>query len=525
MTPIALRQHLPADQIEQLRQLADQERSATLAGHFAADPQRFAAFSRQHAGILYDFSKNRLRRDTLAALLRLAESRQLRQRLEDMFRGAAINESETRPALHSWLRGGGEPQHPLLGEMRREQARLLAFVEDVHSGRYAGASGAAFTDVISIGIGGSLLGPHMVTRALKRHAQSPLRFHFISDPDGTQLADRLPQLDPARTLVLVISKSFTTSETLRNAERARAWLVEQLGETAGTRQFIGVSAAPEKMRAFGIAPERQFPMWDSVGGRFSVWSAVGLAPALALGSDGFRAFLNGAHDIDEHVRNTPLADNLAALFALSHFWHHSFLGIPTVVNLPYHPRLRLLPPYLQQLEMESLGKGVDSAHQPLQKATGAIVFGQVGVNAQHSFMQLLHQGPEGFLVDFVAVASDADTPESLALASCLAQSRALMLGTGDTTTDSWRVCPGNRPSNTLLLPALTPFTLGQLLALYEHKVYIQSVLWNINPFDQWGVELGKTLALEVEAQLRGEHAHSLDASTDGLLAHIRRLRG
>ncbi|MBI2381294.1 MAG: glucose-6-phosphate isomerase [Gammaproteobacteria bacterium] len=507
---------------QRLQARAEAEQDRPIAELFAEHHDRFEDFSAQFGEVFLDYSKNAMSPAARAELLDLLEARDFRRRRVALLSGEAVNGSENRPALHTALRDARRAPETVAADVQAELERLGEFVEAVRSGTLTGTSGKPYTDVVNIGIGGSLLGPQLATRALARHAQAGLACHFVSDPDGCKLRDLLPRLDPETTLFILASKTFTTAETLANARIARSWLAEVLGEGA-REHFVGVSARPERMDALGIAPDRQFRLWDWVGGRYSLWSAIGLSLALSLGMEGFRAFLAGAAAMDAHFETAEPAANLPVLLALSHVWHASFLGARSLVNLPYQQRLKFLPAYLQQLEMESLGKRCDAAGRPLLHASCPMVFGQVGNNAQHSFMQLLHQGTERFLVDFIAVASDPDAPERLGLANCLAQSRALMLGTGDAhEAEPHRRCPGNRPSNTLLLTTLTPASLGQLLALYEHKVFVQGLLWDVNAYDQWGVELGKRIADELHGRLReGVGGEDLDASTAGLLKRLR----
>jgi glucose-6-phosphate isomerase len=464
---------------------------------FAAEPERFARFSREACGILFDFSRQRLDAAALAALAQLAERRDLRSRVEALFTGAIVNATESRAALHTLLRvpAGRAPaalsrQH---SEVLAVRAQCAAFVREVHAGRRTGTGGARFTDVVNIGIGGSDLGPAMATAALAPYDAGLLRSHFVSNVDGTQFADLAPELDPARTLVIVCSKTFTTQETLANARRVRAWLAGRLGEGAVPRHFAAVSTNHEAMNAFGVGADARFAMWDWVGGRYSLWSAVGLALELAVGTANFEAMLAGAHAMDEHFRSLPTADNLPALAGLIAHWNRNGLGCASHVVLPYTQRLAHLPAYLQQLEMESLGKRVTQDGRAVAASTGAVIWGEPGSNAQHSFYQLLHQGTAEISADFLlplAGAADAEA-DNLAIANCLAQVQALMAG--HESPEPHRVHPGSRPLSLLAFPRLDPRTLGAIIALYEHKVFVESVLWDINPFDQWGVELGKQI--------------------------------
>jgi glucose-6-phosphate isomerase len=492
--------------------------------HFAGDPARFARFSRGACGILFDFSRQRLDDGALEQLVQLAGSCDLRGRVEALFSGAPVNSSEGRAALHTLLRvpAGRAPaglarQH---AEVIAVRAQCAAFVREVHEGRRTGAGGARFTDVVSIGIGGSDLGPAMATAALAPYDAGLLRTHFVSNVDGTQFADLAPSLDPARTLVIVCSKTFTTQETLANARRVRAWLAGRLGEKAVPKHFAAVSTNHEAMNAFGVGADARFAMWDWVGGRYSLWSAVGLALELAIGTAHFEDLLAGAHAMDEHFRSAPVVDNLPALAGLLAHWNRNALGCASHAVLPYTQRLARLPAYLQQLEMESLGKRVTRDGKPVACSTGPVIWGEPGSNAQHSFYQLLHQGTAEVSADFLlplAAAADAEADE-LAIANCLAQVQALMAG--HDSPEPHRVHPGSRPLSLLVFPRLEPHTLGALVAFYEHRVFVESVLWDINPFDQWGVELGKKIC----ASLLPLGEASPPAELAGLAAWIRRNR-
>jgi glucose-6-phosphate isomerase len=464
---------------------------------FAADPERFVRFSREACGLLFDFSRQRLDIAALDALVALAADRGLPARTRALVAGAEVNTSERRAALHTLLRtpagkvpAGLGPQH---AEVVAVRAQCATFVREIRDGVRRGAGGERFSDVVNIGIGGSDLGPAMATAALAPFAAGELRTHFVSNVDGTQFADLAPAIDPARTLVIVCSKTFTTQETLANAGRVRAWLAGRLGEAAVPKHFAAVSTNHEAMNAFGVGADARFAMWDWVGGRYSLWSAVGLALELAIGTAHFEALLAGAHAMDEHFRSAPVADNLPALAGLIAHWNRTVLGRASHAVLPYTQRLARLPAYLQQLEMESLGKRVTQDGKPVAGPTGAVIWGEPGSNAQHSFYQLLHQGTAEVSADFIlplAAAADSEADE-LAIANCLAQVQALMAG--HESPEPHRVHPGNRPLSLLAFPRLDPRTLGALVAFYEHKVFVESVLWDVNPFDQWGVELGKKI--------------------------------
>ena len=465
---------------------------------FAAEPERFAEFSREAAGLLFDFSRQRIDRAALNALTALADFCNLRQRIDALFRGERVNTSEDRAALHTLLRqpAGTAPApglEPLAADVARVRSQCADFVRDVHVGRRTGADGGRFTDVVNVGIGGSDLGPVMATGALAPYDAGLLRCHFVSNVDGTQFADLAPALDPARTLVIVCSKTFTTQETISNARRVRAWLASALGEAAVPRHFAAVSTNDAAMDDFGIGRDARFAMWDWVGGRYSMWSAVGLSIELAVGTAHFEAMLAGAHAMDEHFRSAAWRDNLPFLAGVIAHWNRNALGCRSHAVLPYTQRLARLPAYLQQLEMESLGKRVTRAGKPVASATGAVIWGEPGSNAQHSFFQLLHQGTAEVSADFLlplAGGADAEA-DALVIANCLAQVQALMAGYD--APEPYRDHPGSRPVSVLAFPRLDPATLGALVALYEHKVFVESVMWDINPFDQWGVELGKKI--------------------------------
>lgn len=531
-----------------LEALAARPDAATIRPLFAADPDRFARYSRQAGDILLDVSKTALSDEVLAALLALAEARDVAGFRARLFGGATVNATEGRAALHVALRAAPEDEfragtENVMPEILSVRARMEAFSHAVHEGRILTAKGERFTDVLNIGIGGSDLGPAMVARALWTD-KAPLRGHYLANVDGHAWTEMQARLDPTRTLVLVASKTFTTQETMANAALARDWLSAALGEAGASQHMAALSTNLAATSAFGIAPERVFGFRDWVGGRFSLWSAIGLSLALTLGWDAFARLLAGARLMDQHFRHAPLGENLPLVLALVEVWHVNGLGYPSRAVLPYDERLARLPAHLQQLEMESLGKRVALSGVPLQRASGPVVFGEPGTNAQHSFMQLLHQGTTPIPVDFILVArpdhAHADSHRTL-LANGLAQAEALLMGkdeaavtaemrnAGVTEADiarllPHRVFPGDRPSVTMLLPRLDAFTLGQLIALYEHKVAVLGALWGINPFDQWGVELGKQLANVILPELSaGAPQKPHDASTTGLIGKIASL--
>jgi glucose-6-phosphate isomerase len=487
---------------ETLAKAAARLAGTPVAVQFAAEPDRFGRFSREACGLLLDFSRQRLDAPALEALLEFAATQGVAARRDALFAGETVNETERRPALHTLLRTpAGASLLPALAPLHADvlavRAQCRAFVGAVHAGRLTGATGERFTDVVNVGIGGSDLGPAMATAALAPYDAGLLRTHFVSNVDGTQFSDLAPALDPARTLVIVCSKTFTTQETLANATRLRQWLAGRLGEAAVPRHFAAVSTNHVAMDAFGVGAEARFAMWDWVGGRYSLWSAVGLALELAIGSDHFEAMLAGAQSMDAHFRSSRTADNLPVLLGLIAHWNRNLQGCASHAVLPYTQRLARLPAYLQQLEMESLGKRTRRAGGPVAGETGAVIWGEPGSNAQHSFFQLLHQGTAAVSADFLLPlegAADRGADE-LSIANCLAQMQALMAG--HAAAEPYRVHPGSRPLSLIAFARLDPATFGALIALYEHKVFVESVLWDINPFDQWGVELGKKICMSL----------------------------
>jgi len=512
-----------------------------------ADPARFADFSRAQGGdLLFDFSKTELDADAIALLLRVAEAAGVPEQREAMFTGARINVTEHRSVLHTALRDSSPEPLMLDGvdvkaQVRASLRELFDFVDAVRSGRTTGATGARFTHVVNIGIGGSDLGPAMATMALTPYADGP-RCSFVSNVDSSHITDTLRGLDPASTLFIVASKTFATIETMYNANAARAWIASALGDDAVSSHFIAVSSALDKVAEFGIPRERTFGFWDWVGGRYSLWSAIGLPLMLAIGPERFTEFLAGAEAMDQHFRTAPLADNLPVLMALVGLWHRDVCGYPSRAVIPYDQRLARLPAYLQQLDMESNGKSVTRDGLPVGQPTGPVVWGEPGSNAQHAFFQLIHQGTEIVPVEFL-IAAESHEPElrahhELLVASCLAQGESLMRGrtlheaTAQLRAKGMseaevavlapqRVFEGNRPSVILAYRRLDPYTLGRLIALYEHRVFVEAAVWNINAFDQWGVELGKEVATLLLPAVRGEPAPAdTSASTLGLLSHL-----
>ena len=517
---------------------------------FADDPERFQRLSVEALDLLLDFSRQRLTPATLRLLTDLARERGLESRISALFAGEQVNNTERRAAMHMALRNrsdrpmtaGGTDVMP---EVRRELARMREFVTAVEDGRILGSKGGRFTDIVNIGIGGSDLGIFMATEALARYRNRAVRLHCVSNVDGVELADALEKIDPARTLFVVCSKTFTTLETLTNARAAREWLVAELGAAAVPRHFVAVSTNHAAMDEFGIAPDSRFTMWDWVGGRYSLWSAVGLSIALSLGMSQFELLLEGAFEMDEHFRSAPLERNLPVLMGMIGIWNRNFLGLDSIAVLPYDRRLHRFPAYLQQLEMESNGKRVTRDGSAVQWHTAPVIWGEPGSNAQHSFFQLLHQGTAGVALDFIAPVNGScrlSAQQDLALANCLAQAEAFAFGQQPDQVRSdleargsspeqisqllpHKVHPGNRPSSLILFPRLGPKALGKLVALYEHKVYVQSVIWDVNPFDQWGVELGKKLASAMEAPVRASAWPEGPPHLDSLLRHVGQWRG
>ena len=483
---------------------------------FAREPGRAQKYCLQSGALTLDYSKHRINDSTLTLLLDLARQAEVEGWRARMFAGEHINNSEDRAVLHAALRSAATAfpaARDVMSLVREAKAGMRAFSDAVRQGRLRGHTGKPMRSVINIGIGGSDLGPRMLTQALWRHADAPQSVHFVANADPDDLAHVLAQAEPETTLVIVASKTFTTGETLGNAKLARAWLLAGLkDESAVTKHFAAATANVKAAGEFGIAPERCFPLWDWVGGRYSVWSTVGLPLAIAIGMDRFEELLAGARAMDEHFASAPLAANMPVLLALLGIWYSNFFDTRSHAVLPYAEALRELPAYLQQLEMESNGKRVDRDGQALDYATCPVIWGSVGTNSQHAFHQLLHQGTQLIPCDFLVPAATT----AAAAENALAQAAALMAGRE--AAEPHRRFEGNRPSSTIMFKAIDPNTMGQLLALYEHKVFVQGVIWNINSFDQWGVELGKEIA---RALAQGAAAVAgMDASTKSLLARL-----
>jgi glucose-6-phosphate isomerase len=485
---------------------------------------RFEQFSFRATTLLLDASKQRINTEVLNELLQLAEEREVGARIQDLMTGAQVNFTEQRPALHTALRAPSDARPAKVSEPIEEiLQRLFEFADSVRSARWLGHSGKALTNVVHIGIGGSHLGPELAVRALQAAATPHLDIRFAANVDEAALRDALAGLDPERTLFVIASKSFTTLETRLNAESARSWFLERVAEPdAIARHFVAVTSNVEAATELGIHPDNVYPMWDWVGGRFSLWSAVGLPIALAIGSQGFRELLAGAHAIDSHFASAPAAENVPLLMALIGIWNYNFLGVTNHAILPYSSRLDRLPDYLQQLEMESNGKHVSHGGEDVAVHTAPIIWGGEGTNGQHAFHQLLHQGTRSFTADFILIAgtgASTSEPTRWLLANGIAQSQAMM--TGQDHADPHRQVAGEHATTTIVADQLSPFTLGALLATYEHKVFCQGVIWDINSFDQYGVELGKRLAVPIFDQLGGKPAVGQDASTRGLIDTIR----
>jgi glucose-6-phosphate isomerase len=525
--------------------------SGTMREAFAADPKRFEKFSAMDGDLLLDWSKCAVDQKAMDLLEGLATAADLEGRRAAMFAGKKINVTEDRAVLHTALRNLTGKSIMLDGQdVKAEVLAVLdamgVFADAVRSGKAAGATGKKITDIVNIGIGGSDLGPAMATLALAPYHDGP-RAHYVSNIDGAHIHDTLQGLSAETTLFIIASKTFTTVETMTNAETARKWVQKALGKQAVAKHFAAVSTALDLVAKFGIAADRVFGFWDWVGGRYSVWGAIGLPVMIAVGPRNFRAFLDGAHAMDDHFRTAPLASNLPVLMGLIGWWHRVICKYPARAVIPYDQRLSRLPAYLQQLDMESNGKSVTLDGSAVSTPTGPLVWGEPGTNGQHAFFQLLHQGTDVIPVEFLAAAighePDLKHHHDLLLANCLAQSeafmkgrtleeaRAQMLAKGMKPAEVDKIAPhrvfaGNRPSVTILYRQLDPHTLGRLIALYEHRVFVEGTLFNINSFDQWGVELGKELATGLLPVVEGkENAAKRDASTAGLVGHIHRLRG
>jgi glucose-6-phosphate isomerase len=510
---------------------------------FAADPNRGETMTCEAGDLYLDYAKQRVTGETLALLLALAERAGLRRRIDAMFAGERINVTENRAVLHVALRAPEGQSilldgHDVVPDVHAVLAKMRGFADEVRSGAWLGHTGRPVRTVVNLGIGGSDLGPAMAYEALRPYSDRSRTFRFVSNVDGADIAEATRDLDPAETLFVVCSKTFTTIETLTNARTARAWLLDALGdEAAVSRHFVAVSTNAEKVAEFGIDPANMFEFWDWVGGRYSYPSAIGLSLMLAIGPDRFAELLAGFHLMDEHFRTAPFERNLPVLLGLLGVWYSNFFGAETHAVLPYSQYLQRFPAYLQQLDMESNGKSVTLDGAPVGVDTGPVVWGQPGTNGQHAFYQLIHQGTRLIPCDFLGICRPAEVVgdhHELLMANFLAQPEALAFGKTTEEVEAegvapdlapHRTFPGNRPSSTILAPELSPSVLGQLTALYEHKVFTQGVIWNINSFDQWGVELGKVLATRIAAELTtGADGLDHDSSTNALIRRYRRLR-
>lgn len=512
---------------------------------FAEDPLRADVLSLSAAGLFLDYSKNRITEETMRLLVALAEECGLPEHREAMFRGEKINITENRAVLHAALRAPRDAVIEVEGEnvvpaVHAVLDKMAEFARQVRSGDWKGHTGKPIRNIVNIGIGGSDLGPVMAYEALRAYSDRRRTFRFVSNVDSTDFVEATHDLDPAETLFIISSKTFTTLETMTNAHSARAWALAGLGgdEAAVARHFVAVSTSEAKVREFGIDPANMFGFWDWVGGRYSMDSAIGLSTMLAIGPEAFAEMLAGFHEMDEHFRNAPLERNLPAILGLLSVWYNDFFDAQTQAVLPYEQYLKRFPAYLQQLTMESNGKSVTLAGQPVDTPTGAIYWGEPGTNGQHSFYQLIHQGTRLIPCDFIAFAHTANPlgrHHDLLISNVFAQSEALAFGkTAEQVraegTPEWlvphRVFPGNRPSNVLLAERLDPATLGRLVALYEHSVFVQGVIWGINSFDQWGVELGKVLAQKIVPELEADSEPTLqhDSSTNALIRRYRAMK-
>ena len=528
-----------------------QVKDIQMRDRFAAEPDRFARFSLQLGDILFDYSKNRITDESMRLLLDLARACDVEGWRRRMFAGDPINHTEHRAVMHAALRNlGDEPVvidgRDVMPQVRSELDRVNTLAEAVRTRRWRGASNQPITDVVSVGIGGSHLGPLMATEALRPYAIHDLKIHYVSNIDENHIINTLEALNPETTLFIIASKSFTTQDTMVNAETAKTWLLRKIDDEAELpHHLVAVTANVEAAVAFGIARENVFKMWDWVGGRYSMWSAIGLPIVIAIGSENFDALLAGAHAADRHFRSAPLAENIPVIMALLGIWYNNFFGAESIAILPYDQNMHRFPAYLQQADMESNGKGVDRAGAPVDYTTGPILFGEIGIASQHAFYQLLHQGTKLIPADMLAPISNyrciARHHRAL-MSNIFAQAEALMRGKDEdevrTELDAagldaaaadallpYKVFPGNRPTNVFLFYTLDPKTLGALIALYEHKIFVQGAIWNINSFDQWGVELGKQLANHILGELNeGVPVDGHDSSTNGLINYYLGLR-
>ncbi len=513
---------------------------------FANDPNRFNDYSLQFDDLLFDFSKNRITKETLPLLFDLANSCQLKSRMNDMFSGKHINKTENRAVLHTALRNrSNTPVYvddiDVMPQINAALAKMRQFCDSIHSGEWTGYTGKRMTDIVNIGIGGSDLGPKMVTKALTPYAIEGMNVHFVSNIDQADLLETLDKVSAETTLFLVASKTFSTHETMTNASSARAWLFQHTDDkSAVAKHFVALSTHKTNVAEFGIDPNNMFEFWDWVGGRYSLWSSIGLSIALYLGMDNFEQLLDGAHEADNHFKTAPLEKNIPVIMGCLGVWYNNFFNAESLAILPYDHNMQFFADYFQQGDMESNGKSVDLEGNPTDYSTGPIIWGQPGTNGQHAFYQLIHQGTKLIPCDFLAPAQshyDLEQHHDILISNYLAQTEALMKGKtakevkmalGDTASDNLiaaKVFSGNRPTNSFLFKKLTPHCLGKLIALYEHKIFVQGTIWNINSYDQMGVELGKILAVNILPELTDKNpASSHDSSTNALINYYKEIR-
>lgn len=525
-------------------------RNVQMRDLFADGAKRADKFALQLDALYYDYSKNRINDKTMKYLIRLAEDCNLHEKIEAMFTGEKINITENRPVLHIALRNRGNTPiyvdgKNVMPQINEVLAKMRDFSDAVRFGKFKGHTGKKLTNIVNIGIGGSDLGPVMATEALRKYWAKDINCYFISNIDGTACAEVLNKINPETTLFIVASKTFTTIETLTNAKTCRKWLVDALGEHAVAKHFVALSTNVEEVKKFGINPDNMFEFWDFVGGRYSMWSAIGLSIAIAIGMDNFEKMLDGAYAMDRHFRETDFAHNIPVIMALLGIWYNNFFNLKSYAVVPYDEYLKYLPSYLQQLDMESNGKYVSTNNEYVKYATGPVLFGGAGTNVQHSFFQLIHQGTTIIPCDFIIPAishNEIGDHHEILLSNVLAQSEALMRGktikeAAEELTQAgkskeevnflkkFKSFEGNRPSNTFVVKKIDPYTLGMLVAMYEHKVFVQGVIWNIDSFDQMGVELGKQLAKNILPELQGNAFGEVhDSSTENLIRYVKRLR-
>lgn len=525
-------------------------RKVEMRDMFRKDPQRAERYSINLEGLTLDYSKNRINDRTIKYLLALAKERKLDEKIEEMFRGERINITEHRPVLHVALRNRSNTPiyvdgKDVMPEINTVLAKMRKFSEAVRLGEFTGQTGKKLTNIVNIGIGGSDLGPKMATEALRKYWGKDFNCYFISNIDGTACCEVLNKVDPETTLFIVSSKTFTTIETLTNAKTCRKWLVDALGEHAVAKHFVAVSTNVKEVEKFGINPENMFEFWDFVGGRYSMWSAIGLSIAIVIGMDNFERMLDGAHEMDMHFKNTEFSQNIPVILALLEIWYNNFFGMKSVAVIPYDQYLQYVPAYLQQLSMESNGKFVSNNNEYIKYCTAPVLFGGPGTDVQHSFFQLMHQGTSIVPCDFIIPAishNEVGDHHEILVANVLAQGEALMRGktvkeaaeelrkAGKSKEETeflkkFKSFPGNRPSNTFVFKKIDPYALGMLIAMYEHKVFVEGIIWNIDSFDQMGVELGKQMALSILPELQSNASGIRhDSSTTHLIDIIKRLR-